>query len=321
MIEDSAEVRELETKVRDFINHPRLQHSLLRDKAKWDVLCSALDVVGDTELAIAAYTLLGDCDDVGFKYLVLYGILQVLFVQQDAAKHILESLDIPFPNTDPDIEYVREIRNSAVGHPTKRERRPKKKIPQTSHSIARMSLQPSGFLLMTSPEIGPHEMTQVSLPELLCRQRAGITRMLKVVTQRLREREEEHRMKFKDEKLAAIFDKQLGYYFEKICEGCHSTHDRREFAAMHVTILIDMVSKFRSALTERGVLPSYEGLRLEIEEAEYPLAELRKYFASDPKNTLNEKSSNIFAFYLKHQFECLTKAAKEIDEEYETEIR
>ncbi len=127
-------------------------------------------------------------------------------------------------------------------------------------------------------------------------------------------------MKFKDEKLAAIFDKGLGYSFEKICEGCHGSHDRRVFSAMHVNLLIKMVSKFRSALIERGVLPSYEGLRLDIEDAGYPLEELRKYFASEPGNTLTEKSSNIFTFYLKHQLERLTKAAKEIDEEYETEV-
>ena len=65
----------------------------MSDESRFSKLCSALDVVGDTEAAIASY--LGaenDSGSTGDLYLRFYGILQVLAVQQDALKHIAESL-------------------------------------------------------------------------------------------------------------------------------------------------------------------------------------------------------------------------------------
>lgn len=166
---EPGRIRQLETRIRDFINHPRLQHLLLQDTPNWHVLCSALDVIGDTQLAIEAYKNLADCADDGFQYLILYGILQALFVQQDAARHVLEALEVQYPEADPDIIYVREIRNDATGHPTKREGSRKKNIPQTSHFIARFSLQTTGFLLFTESADGNDRQTQVQIPELLIR--------------------------------------------------------------------------------------------------------------------------------------------------------
>ncbi len=81
-------IQEIEDKIRDFINHPRRQKPLLRDKPKWHILTSGLDVLGDTQLAIAAYLSAKPTKDAGTCYLLMYGVLQVLFVQQDAARNI-----------------------------------------------------------------------------------------------------------------------------------------------------------------------------------------------------------------------------------------
>ena len=115
-------IRDLEIKIRDFINHYRNNHVLVQDLVKWNILCSSLDVVGDTELAIESYKGL-KTEDVGFNYLAVYGILQVLYVQQDAVLHIFQSLDISPKLVDSailtDVMHVRGIRNKATGHPTK----------------------------------------------------------------------------------------------------------------------------------------------------------------------------------------------------------
>lgn len=314
-----ATVSDLETRIRDFIIHPRLQHSLLRDKPKWHVLTSALDVIGDTELAIAAYKMLPEPGDHGMRYLILYGILQVLFVQQDAARHVLESLDIPYPGDDPDITFVREIRNDATGHPTKRDAKPKRKIPQTSNYIARFSLQSTGFLLFTESADDNDRQIQVNLSELIGKQDAGIIRLLKAAAVEVWKREEAHRMTFKDTKLAAIFDHQLNYYLQKISEGCGGDDNRKVFACLHVNMLIKMLDEFRAALLARGALPAYDNLKHEIEYTEYPLAELKKYFGRDPLNTLNDKSSYIFSHFLRRQFQRLSESAVEIDKDYEQE--
>ena len=48
-------ISELETEIRNFINRPRRQHELLADRATWNTLCSALDVIGDTEVALEVH--------------------------------------------------------------------------------------------------------------------------------------------------------------------------------------------------------------------------------------------------------------------------
>ena len=52
---------------------------------KCNKLCSALDIIEDTTLAIKSFQ---SCEwttkAIGMKYLLIYGLLQALFVQQDA---------------------------------------------------------------------------------------------------------------------------------------------------------------------------------------------------------------------------------------------
>jgi len=48
-------IANLESEIRDLINQPRKKHFLLMDSAQWYQLCSSMDVIGDTELAIDAY--------------------------------------------------------------------------------------------------------------------------------------------------------------------------------------------------------------------------------------------------------------------------
>jgi hypothetical protein len=311
-----ATVGELETRVRDCINRPRVHHALYSNDLKgFFVVCSALDAIGDTTLAIDAYRGLQEAAIYGERYLRLYGLLQAFFIQQDAAQHILETLDLTCTESKDDLFYVREIRNSAIGHPTRREGRPKKNIPQTSHAIARNSMWQNGFMLMSNAESGQTEMTGVAIAELIEKQERGIAGILRVALEHLQTREEEHRMKYKDRQLAALFPATIDYYFEKLFAGCRR-EDGREFTSIHVDLLNDILVAFRAALTERGIIPAYSHVAYDVEDAEYPLAEYKKYIDGDPAGTLNEKSSRIFVFFLQHQFGVLLKYAQEFDEEY-----
>jgi hypothetical protein len=150
---ESAEqiaIRDLETKIRDFISHPRRQDPLLQDKPLWNVLCSSLDILGDTELAIESYLALPEGDDVGTRYLLVYGILQVLYVQQDAIEDLVKSFGLAY-KSDSALVEIRDARNKTTGHPTKRgNARTSKDGQQTSHFLARYSIRKSSYKLMTS---------------------------------------------------------------------------------------------------------------------------------------------------------------------------
>jgi hypothetical protein len=316
MTDGVGRVRDLETKVRDCINRPRLHHALYTNDLKaFNVICSALDVIGDTTMAIDAYARLEESGDYGVRYLRLYGLLQALFIQQDAAEHILESLDIGCDVPREELLYVREVRNKAIGHPTKRERRPKQKIPQSSHAIARNSLRLDSFMLMSFMEDGEVQNTFVQVADLVAQQEIGIAQILLSALKRLREREEEHRMKFKNQSLAEIFPSTIDYYFQKLYAGCRGG-ESSEFTMIHVDLLCEILASFRAALAERGIIPAYAHVLHELDDAAYPLGEVKKYIAGDSSSTLNAKSGRIFVFFLEHQFRALLDLAQAFDKEY-----
>jgi len=313
-----AEIRDLEVQIRDFITEPRISHALFKEPNRFHVLASALDAIGDSTLAIAAYDRLEDQSDDGFNYIVVYGILQILFVRADAAKHILESLDIPMPQDDFDLQEVsevKEIRNNATGHPTRRGYRNEWR---SSHAIARHSLRTKSFrMLSATPDDTKFE--GFDIPELIRRQHNGIVKILKLAANRLRERETEHRMKFKDQKLKTIFvGHNISYEVEKLFEACHGSSDRKAMAAVYTQCFLETIEKFRGALTERGILPAYDALRQDIEAVEYPLRELKTYFETG--TAPNELSGEIFTFFLQHKLPKLIQTAAEFDKEYEKEL-
>jgi hypothetical protein len=76
--------------IREFIQHPRRIDPLLKNKPGWNMLASAMDVVSDTEWAIRTFESL-DASDKGMLYLVIYGLLQATYVQQDGLESMVQA--------------------------------------------------------------------------------------------------------------------------------------------------------------------------------------------------------------------------------------
>jgi len=70
--------------IRDFINEPRHQHGLLKNKVVWFQLCACLDVIEDAEMAVITYPSIEAPHGDGMWYLAVYGVLQALYIQQNA---------------------------------------------------------------------------------------------------------------------------------------------------------------------------------------------------------------------------------------------
>jgi hypothetical protein len=308
-------ISELEAQIRDFINNPRKQHILLQDRAGWNKLCSSLDVIGDTELAIDSY--MDDINDPvtdGQKYLILYGILQVLFVQQDAVKHIAEALELPYEE-EPLLSHIRELRNDSVGHPTKRGQGKGKSF----NFVVRGSMDRSGFTLMTTyPDKDP-VFTPVHVPHLIRDQREILHKSLTKVIEKLKSEEMEHRKKHRDEKLADAFPQTLTYYYEKISEAIHG-RNFPAFGSLHVKLVSEAVEKFKAMLQTRGLLDAHDSISYHFELVEYPLGELKRYFDAPQDSKLNDKDAYIFLSFIQEQVDFLKRIAVEIDEEYATDI-
>ncbi len=307
-------ISELENEIRDIINTPRKRYALLQNTAAWNVLCSCLDVIGDTELSCDAFLKQHGVKDNGEKYLLVYGALQALFIQQDAVTNLAEALNISY-TPDPLLKHIREIRNDSVGHPTKRGGG----AGEAFNFIARISLSHHSFTLMTTyPDGREHQILGVSVPDLINKQRTALTKALADVVIKLKADEMEHRNKFKGEKLQDIFPSTMGYYFEKISGACYGS-EPIDLGAGVIGIVLDSLQRFKTSIQTRGILKAYDSVTYYLDLIEYPLTELKKYFEKSPDSNLNSKSAYIFAFFAHKHMDTLQQIAKEIDEEYASE--
>lgn len=315
-------IHELDTQIRDFINAPRRQAALIKERAVWGMLCSSLDVIGDAEVAMVAYLNGGSTEsehsaktdhltETGNLYISLYGILQIAFVQQDAVKHLAEALKFDYAH-DPRLKAIREVRNDAIGHPTKRGNA------EAFNFISRMSLSRGGCQMLTMRADGTNAFKDIDVISMIAEQRDAVSTALSGMLTKLKEDEMAHRKKFAGNKLAAAFPATLGYYHEKISE----TIDGRmpgSFGAGLLEQIAGYVATFKEELAKRDSLDAYEAITYEFELLEYPIAELFKFFSTPQESKLNEKDAMIFHHFIRSHIKNLIVMAKEIDQEYEQE--
>lgn len=304
-------IADLEDKIRDRINARRKQNELLSRGADWNKLCSALDVIGDSELGLSAYLQHPAIEEPGLCYLHVYGALQLLQTQQDAVGQVCRALGVK-PQASPKIPEVREIRSSAVAHPTEQQ---EEKVVK-SNFIVRASLSQHVFTLMTVfSDDRQFVQRTVSVPQLIEQQREALSGTLHEIIRILDEAEMKHREQFRDEKLLDCFPPALGYFFSKIFEAIHSSRYFPQ-GLMHVELVGECLTKLRAMLEKRGEWGIHDSVNYEYELLEYPLDQLKKYFSDSVTSTLNNKDAYIFCSFVKTQFMSLQQIAREFDEEY-----
>lgn len=301
-----------EQRIREFINSTRRQSVLLNNTSDWNKLCSSLDLIGDTELAIDAYPRLCQSGkDHGSSYLLVYGILQTLLLQQDAAKHISSALNIKI-NLPKELMDIRIIRNGAAGHPGFQKENGQSK----SCFISRMSLSPSSFELITTfSEDGYYNVDHINIPNLLKTQNLYLGQVLSEVISQLEIQEQEHREMHKETKLAECFPCVISYYLGKILEAT-ITAEKYSLGKMHLQLIKERLEDFKEKLNARGEWDIYDSVKYHYEQLSYPIEELDLYFNSTAESKLNNKDAYIFTSFLKEHLDALSVIANEIDEEY-----
>ena len=310
-------VRELEKKIRDFINDPRRQRNLIdRPDGTWHQICSALDVIGDTELAINSYLREPPGRNEGHLYIVVYGIMQVLFVQQDATRSLLEALNVKY-SPDSALKEIRSIRNSSIGHPTDKT---EKEDARSFHFISRPTLSPKGFQLLSNySDRTPTEFSKIDISELIEAQRGEIVSALTAVAEELKEEEMAHREEFRNDELADAFPNVMGYYFEKVGESVWGAMDG-SFGATHVELIDDILDDFEEKLEERGIRDAYPSIENKIDLLNYALPRLRELMEEGDFSGERENEAYVYLFFIREHIEALERYATEIDESYEEDI-
>lgn len=298
--------------IRSFINKPRKQYALLKNRKLWSQLCSSLDVIEDADLAVDAYVKNELGNDDGEKYLRLYGVLQALFIQQDAVDNLCESLR--FANNlkeYPELEEIRDIRNDSIGHPTKRGNH------KSYHFISRITISKSGFQLVSNYE-NKTAFRDISVLDLIAKQRHYLSQILNKILSDLRAEEKDHKEKFRMEKLESIFEKVQAY---KIFEGINNPH-RVELGAIRLGVVKGALRNVKEVLQKRGIeIQTYDSIKYVYDKLEFPIAELETYFnrLGDKKEpNINSETAYIFTHFINSKFAELQEICKEIDEEYST---
>jgi len=307
-----ANINKLTDSVRNHINTHRYQSVLLDDPETWNQICSSLDAIGDSLCAIESYDSEKFPEDTGLKYIYTYGILQALFLMQDALRHLSEAFNIPYEPTGT-LRDIRKARNASIGHPTKQNEKGKRYY----NFISRISMTKSGFDLLRSSGDGEISFTHVDIDKACSDQLQGVIDAYSKIVHRLEEIDRMHKEKFKDSPLADIFHSAMGYFFEKISQGIYShSYGDREFGRRHVGLVMDTYSKFKAALKERNELNEY--IEFDLNEYFHALGRLNKYLSGEDTQ-MEEADARIYLSYLRHKHEHFVHIAKEIDDEYEVQ--
>jgi hypothetical protein len=307
------------SKIRELINKPILNSLLLKDPKKWNLMCGSTDAVESTQLAIDSYNCLNKdgIKDVGNKYLIVYGLFQALYVQQDAVSNLCKSMGVTLPKEKdiktqyPELFKIRQLRDKGIGHPTPNEKHGSK----DTHGI---STDGDLVKLFSYTETGEFRSAEYKISDCIEKQNRSLRGILRKVIKKMRSIEKEHKDKYKQNKLRDCFPDDPQYCFEKIFQGILHI-DRRSLALSHSENLIKAIDKFEEEVTKRGLQDDDNDIvivRLEIRDSKYPLEKLKEYFSPSSKSSINSQDARAYADSAREHILDLIEHAKNLDAEY-----
>jgi len=282
--------------VRDKINETIIQNHLINNTGKWYQICSCMDVIEDTELAINSYNNNYNPKDDGDKYILLYGVLQAMFLQQDAVRYLMESLGIEFQQNN-ELKAIRDIRNESIGHPTKRGKGKK----TTYHFIVRVGIDKNKFDIMTTfNDKRSSDFKSIDLTVLFKIQEETLILSLESVMKCLATLKKEIKMRFTGNKLVKLFkSNEMEYALKCVVEAAYNPIHTPK-GSFGVKVVNEKLEEFKTGMKEREFQVSdYEE---EIDLIIYAADKLEKYF-SNIDDTLQEKDAQIFAYYISNIIE------------------
>ena len=304
-----AQIKTSETSVRDFINTTRYQDDLLKNLDTWNQICSSLDTIGDTLCTFEDYLIGEYPKSDGLKYIYTYGILQALFIQQDAMKNLSEAFDIKFDLSE-QLTSIRNIRNASIGHPTKNS----VKGSVYFNYISRMTMSKEGFTLMRSYQQGKTEFKDVDLISILNEQLSDIQISYDLLAKKLIEEDKKHRGNFMNNLLVDIFHSGMNYSFEKVSEGIYTHNSTQSLFFINMLQSIEKTyQKFEEALRERKELN--DDILYDLNEYKHAISKIQDYLSNEDSE-IKEVDARIYLFYIREQHKHFIQIAKEIDEEY-----
>ena len=318
------------SKIRELtIIKPILKSLLLKDQKKWNLMCGSLNAIESTQLAVDSYNSLkkDGIKDLGLEYLIVYGLFQALYVQQDSMCNLCKSVNVPMPKRNlkakyPELYEVRELRNKGIGHPTPNDKDEKK----DTHSIL---IEGDSIKLHSYTEAGEFSFSTYKISECIETQNQSLCTIIQQVIKKMKSMEQKHKDKYMQNKLRDNFPADPQYCIGKLFEAINlidvedqekslqqriGRETRIYLAFSHAETLIKAINKFKGEFTKRGLQDVY--VSIEIEHSKYPLEKLKEYFSSTSESSINSQDARAYADSAEKHILDLVTHAQDLDNEY-----
>jgi hypothetical protein len=320
---NSHSLHDLAKRLRDLVNRTRRHTRLWRGpKRDWHIVTSALDMLQDTAWALETYAseVDGLKEDKPHAYIRIFGVLNGLVIQQDAAFLLFKALGAPkavgaFSNSGAwafsvsDLAKARHSRIAGAGHPIEWG---EKRGDPASTFIVQHSVNSKGCQLMVLHHDGQVEWQHVSLKTLIEDQHNSLGDQCRAAISELEADDEDHRMKFQASQLRSIFS-ACDYWTPKVALAVYGS-EPPGLGLGGLQTVEDALRRFREALAERE-RPFEEPLVGLYRHADYTILRLRAYFENG-RTGLEREMAEILAEHLDALVGEVFGIAKEIDEEY-----
>lgn len=142
----------------------------------WNILGISMDTIGDATLAVEYFKETGVGQEVGENYLKLYGLLQAIYLQQDAIKFLFRVIKKCFDEKNELSDWsvyqkeswneLRSYRNLSVGHPIENKTFERGRTKRAS--ISQITISSDGFQLVIWDGVtGSDQFQDIQLKDLI----------------------------------------------------------------------------------------------------------------------------------------------------------
>lgn len=296
-------------RIREHIQRQERMSQLIPIYKKWIGITASIDVLEDSSWAVEYYIENDYPSDMKGKYLYTYGLLQALFVQQDAADNIYKVFfdeKIKWKDEYPEAYAVREMRNDVTGHPLNRD----------NHFfiyLVQMDMEKDSIsYLKNDVDSKKHQSVNVNLMGSIEDSAKCINHVLSKVLEKLDSEHKAYINAHKNVKMVKIFQ-SLDYAREKIV-----CRDLIMGDCMYDSTK-EMVKKCREELVKRY------GSENAIEAYKYTFNEIDELYDlidnEIPQSNVSKKDDVIYRLKenLLSKLEYLVGLCKETDEYFENE--
>ncbi|EIJ35290.1 hypothetical protein [Thiothrix nivea] len=306
------DILKLQESIYAHINTNRYQANLISDSKVWNQICSSLDVISDTIMAILSYCSNDYPKDTGLQYIYTYGLLQSLFIQQDAVKNLTKAFGEEYQISE-SLKKIRDIRNSAIGHPTYE---PTKENVYYTY-LSRNTLSKESFSYMRSSASGEDFFHDVNIEEILESQLLGVLDKYKFISDLLIETDKKHKERHREQLMVNIFPSSMSYLFQKVAQAIYSPDvSNVAFGGSMLESIERIYRDFEKELMNRNEIQGNEYLKYDLDQYFHAIDKLRKYFKEESKE-MNERDARVYHYYLEKEHNNFIKIAEEYDEEYQ----